>query len=134
MSEKTRFTLFLLTSGAAAGVNVAARALLSEVTIYEVAVVLAYVVGMTTAFVLTRQFVFEQTIGSVHAQFVRFAIVNAAAAAQVWFVSVGLARLIFPIIDFTLHPETVAHLIGVASPALTSYVLHKRFSFRVPSP
>jgi putative flippase GtrA len=59
----------------------------------------------------------------------RFALVNIAAIAQVWIVSVGLARFVFPAAGFTWHAETVAHVIGVAVPVFTSYVGHKRFSF-----
>jgi len=53
------------------------------------------------------------------------------AFAQVWVVSVGLARVIFPAIGFSWRAETVAHVVGVLSPVVTSYVLHKRFSFRI---
>ena len=64
-------------------------------------------------------------------QLTRFALVNAIAFVQVWLVSVGLARLLFPAIGFTWQAEIVAHAIGVASPAVTSYFLHQHFSFRI---
>ena len=51
------------------------------------------------------------------------------AVAQVWIVSVGLARFVFPAIGFTWHDETVAHVIGVLVPVVTSYLGHKHFSF-----
>ncbi len=44
-------------------------------------------------------------------------------------VGVGLDRFVFPAVGFTWHAETVAHVIAVASPILTSYVAHKYFSF-----
>jgi putative flippase GtrA len=66
----------------------------------------------------------------VSGEYARFALVNAVAFAQVWLVSVGLARLVFPAIDFTWQAETVAHVIGVVSPIVTSYIGHKHFSFR----
>jgi len=66
----------------------------------------------------------------VHGEFIRFAIVNAVSFAQVWIVSVGLARLVFPAIGFGWQAETTAHVIGVLSPVATNYVLHERFSFR----
>jgi len=56
-------------------------------------------------------------------------LVNLAAVAQVWVVSVGLARLVFPVAGFVWHAETVAHVIGVAVPVFTSYLGHKHFSF-----
>ncbi|MFN4018844.1 MAG: GtrA family protein, partial [Reyranella sp.] len=59
----------------------------------------------------------------------RFVLVNMLALVQVWIVSVGLARWLFPASGFTFHADTVAHVIGVLFPVLTSYVGHKRFSF-----
>ncbi|HEY0184716.1 MAG TPA: GtrA family protein [Rhodopila sp.] len=130
MSEKTRFILFLLTGGIAAGVNIGARMLLELAVSYEAAVGLAYLAGMITAFVLARIFVFKPVGGDARGEFVRFTLVNGIAFAQVWIISVGLARVIFPALGFAWRAETVAHVIGVLSPVITSYILHKRFSFR----
>ena len=68
--------------------------------------------------------------GKLAGQFARFATVNAVAFAQVWLVSVGLAKLLFPALGVIPRADTVAHVIGVLSPVATSYVLHNRFSFR----
>jgi putative flippase GtrA len=130
LSERTQFALFLATGGIAAGVNIVTRMLLENFVSYEAAVGLAYLAGMVTAFILAKVFVFKPVAGDAHGQFVRFALVNGVAFAQVWIVSVGLARIIFPAVGFTWRAETVAHVIGVLSPVVTSYVLHKRFSFR----
>jgi putative flippase GtrA len=129
-SERARFLSFIATGGIAAGANMGARLLFQMAMSYEWAVGLAYLVGMVTAFVLARVFVFEAEGGSVHGQFSRFALVNAVAFAQVWLISVGLAEYLFPAMGFAWHAETVAHGIGVASPVMTSYLLHKHFSFR----
>jgi putative flippase GtrA len=130
VSDKTQFAVFLVTGGIAAGVNIVTRMLLERFVSYEAAVGLAYLAGMITAFILARVFVFKPVAGDAHGQFLRFALVNGVAFAQVWLISVGLARLVFPAIGFTWRVETVAHVIGVLSPVVTSYVLHKRFSFR----
>jgi putative flippase GtrA len=130
LSERARFVRFLVTGGIAAGVNIGARLLLQRFFSYEAAVGLAYLAGMITAFLLARSFVFEPAGGGAHGQFLRFALVNGVAFAQVWIISVGLALVVFPAISFTWRAETVAHVIGVLSPVVTSYVLHKRFSFR----
>jgi len=125
----SEFGRFLLTGGVAAGVNVAARWLLSHAMIYEAAVVLAYLAGMTTAYLLSRAFVFARSGRTVADEAVRFALVNVVALAQVWIVSVGLARLVFPAVGFAWHAEDIAHLIGVVIPAVTSYFGHRHFSF-----
>ncbi len=123
------FGRFLLTGGVAAGVNVASRWVLSHALAYEVAVVIAYLAGMATAYLLSRAFVFARSGRSVADEATRFALVNVVALLQVWVVSVGLARLVFPAVGFGWHAEDIAHLIGVAIPAVTSYFGHRHFSF-----
>ena len=123
------FGRFLVTGGIAAGANVLSRWLLNFVMPFEWAVVVAYLVGMTTAYVLSKLFVFSRSGRSVGDEFFRFALVNVVALVQVWLVSVGLARYLFPAIGFTWHAEDVAHLIGVVIPAVTSYLGHRHFSF-----
>jgi len=124
-----RFGLFLLAGGTAALANILSRIVFSLAMPYEVAIVVAYVVGMTVAYALNRSFVFEESGRSVADEYVRFTIVNLVAVAQVWIVSVGLARVVFPAIGFAWHAETVAHVIGVIVPVFTSYFGHKHFSF-----
>lgn len=124
-----QFFRFLVTGGIAAAANLASRYLLNFVIIFEVAVVIAYLIGMTVAYVLARQFVFERSGRSVSSEFRRFAIVNLFALALVWGISVGLARGLFPAIGFTWHADDIAHLIGVLAPAISSYFGHRFYSF-----
>lgn len=128
--ELRRFGGFAITGSLAAIVNLVSRYAISLVAVFELAVVLAYIVGMTTAFVLARRFVFQPSGRTWVEEYARFAAVNVLAFVQVWIVSVGLLRLIFPGIGFHWHAEEVAHLIGVASPIVTSYYAHKHFSFK----
>jgi len=128
-----RFGGFLAVGLFAAVVNVAARAAFSLVVPYEAAIVLAFPVALTTAFLLNRRFVFPEAGSDARGQYLRFTLVNLAALAQVWLVSVALARFILPAIAWEWEPELVAHSIGVASPVLTSYYAHKWFTFRARS-
>lgn len=123
------FGRFLITGGIAAGVNLAARWALDFAMSYELAVAVAYLFGMATAYLLARLLVFERSGRSAGSEMVRFAIVNLFALAQVWLVSVGLARLLFPAVGFVWHADDIAHVIGVAIPAVTSYLGHRHFSF-----
>ena len=127
--ERWRFLLFVAAGGAAAAVNILSRIVFNWAVPYEVAIVLAYVCGMITAYLLNKYFVFEASGRAVASESLRFALVNLAAVAQVWIVSVGLARFLFPAIGFTWRAETVAHVIGVVVPVFTSYLGHKHFSF-----
>ncbi|MCZ7854072.1 GtrA family protein [Agrobacterium salinitolerans] len=107
------FVRFVLSGGIAAGVNVLSRAALSTITSYSAAIVIAYLIGMTTAYGLMKLFVFEESGRRPEAEYLRFGLVNMVALAQVWLVSVGLARWLFPLVGFGFHPEAVAHVIGV---------------------
>lgn len=125
-----QFARFLIAGGLAALVNIASRLLFSLAAPFEWAVVLAYLIGMATAYVLNRMFVFEPTGRAATSEIMWFVLVNLVALALVFGISVGLSRLVFPALGFTWHAETVAHVIGVLAPAVTSYFGHKHFSFR----
>jgi putative flippase GtrA len=129
-AEFWRFASFAVTGGIAALANLLARYLMMRFMSYEIAVALAYLVGMVVAFVLARSFVFLSGDRSVASQFGRFAIVNLFAFIQVWIVTIGLDRFVFPATGFSWHPEEVAHFIGVISPIMLSYYGHKHFSFK----
>lgn len=129
---RTEFMQFLIVGGFAALVNFVSRIIINEWVNYRIAVMLAYLIGMLTAFVLSKMYVFEKS-GRHHLHELRdFTIVNIFAVIQVWIISVGLAEYIFPAIDYTFYAPEVAHLIGLGIPAVTSYLGHKYFSFRKP--
>lgn len=134
MSESYRFARFVVSGGIAAAVNLVSRSLLSLAASYEISVFAAYLIGMITAFLLSRRFVFQPSPAPMAMQLQRFTVVNIAALAQVWLVSVGLARLVFPGIGFNWNNETLAHLIGVGSPMITSYFAHRTYSFGMSKP
>lgn len=124
-----QFLSFVLAGGIAAGVNWVTNIILNQFMVLEISVVLAYLAGMTTAFVLTRLFVFAASGRAPQHEYVRFALVNVVALVQVWLVTIVLARFILPLIGWTFEPEATSHLIGVASPIVTSYFGHKYFTF-----
>ena len=126
---RRRFLLFVAVGGSAAIVNVVSRVGFNYVVRFEIAILLAYIVAMTFAYALNRAFVFAPSGRGLRDEYLRFALVNVFAAAQVWLISVGLARLLFPWIGFTWHAETVAHMAGVIAPVFSSYLGHKHISF-----
>jgi putative flippase GtrA len=125
-----RFVLFLAAGGIAAVANFGSRIALSEVMPYVPAIVVAYCIGMATAFVLNRVFVFGDASNSMKQQATWFVIVNLAAVAQTVVISLLLARIVLPGMGIEQHAETIAHAVGVAVPVVTSYFGHKHFSFR----
>lgn len=124
-----QFLKFLVTGGFAAFVNLLSRYALNHVMSFEAAVVLAYLLGMATAYLLARRFVFDASGRSVASEVRRFVLVNLVALGFVWVISVGLARVVFPAIGMTWHADDIAHLIGVLAPAVTSYVGHRFYTF-----
>lgn len=122
-------TRFLLLGGVAAGANVDARWLLQPLLGFEVAVVAAYLIGMLIAYNLFRVFVFGSSGRSIASEAWRFTLVNLVSMACVWVISVALARWLFPFLSWTWHADDIAHLVGVLSPALTSWIGHKRYTF-----
>jgi putative flippase GtrA len=121
---------FLALGGVAAGVNLVARWALQPWFGFEAAVAVAYIVGMIVAYTLFRIFVFGASGRSIASEAWRFTLVNLVSMSLVWLISVGLARYAFPAIGFTWFADDIAHFIGVLSPALTSWIGHKRYTFR----
>ncbi len=125
-----RFIKFIMVGGLAALVNFLSRIGFSQFVSFSSAVILAYMVGMTTAFLLSRKYVFDKSSQSSVKQFYFFALVNMFAVVQVWAISVGLAEYLFVWLEFHFFREEVAHIIGLAMPVFTSYIGHKKLSFR----
>jgi putative flippase GtrA len=124
------FLLFLLTGGFAAAVNWGSRIVYNIWMSYSAAIVVAYITGMITAFVLAKLFVFTKSTQSTGRSVFFFTLVNLVAVAQTWVVSVGLTYYVFPRMGFSWHVRDVAHAVGVVVPVFTSYVGHKKWSFK----
>ena len=125
-----QFLVFLLTGGTAAAINFGSRILYSNWLSFSSAVILAYITGMITAFVLARLFVFKESQQSVHRSAMFFILVNLVAILQTWAISMGLAFYALPALGVTMYAQEISHAVGVAVPVFTSYIGHKRWSFR----
>ena len=125
-----QFLAFLLTGGTAALINFISRIIYSQWMGFSAAVVLAYLTGMFSAFVLARMFVFSETTLPIRQSAIFFALVNMAAVAQTWAISVLLAAYLLPALGMERFVQETAHAIGIVVPVFTSYLGHKRWSFR----
>ena len=128
--KSRQFLLFLLAGGTAATVNFGSRILYSLWLSFSTAVILAYITGMITAFVLARLFVFKQSGHSMQRSAIYFVLVNLVAVLQTWAISMGLAYYGLPALGVTHWVTEIAHAVGVAIPVFTSYLGHKHWSFR----
>lgn len=122
------FAQFIAIGGVAAVANLVSRYFLDFVMPFEVAVVIAYGVGMLVGFFLFRGTMF-QGHAITGALIRRFVWVNIFGATLAWAVSSVMARQLLPAIGWTFHPFEAAHFCGVAAPAITSYFLHKHYTF-----
>ncbi|MYL85204.1 GtrA family protein [Desulfovibrio aerotolerans] len=129
------FILFAISGGLAALVNIGSRMLLSLVLPYAGAICVAYVLGMLSAFLLFKFFVFRaKRSARTGSEVFYFLLVNAISLLLTLGISIGLAEVVFPWLQFTFHAHDIAHIIGVLSPVLLSYVGHKYLTFRKDVP
>lgn len=124
------FIRFVATGSIAAISNLIARYLLDFFLVFEVAVVLAYIVGMVVAFILFQKVIFGDPQTPLSRRIFRFCVVNALGAFLALAVSSAMARIVLPAAGWTFHPAELAHFVGVAVPAFTSYFLHKHYTFK----
>lgn len=125
-----QFIAFLITGGIAATANFGSRIVYNEWVEFSTAIILAYVTGMITAFVLARIFVFTDSRRTLHSSAFYFVLVNIVAAAQTWVISIVLARYVLPYLGIENNVLEIAHAVGVIVPVFTSFVGHKCLSFR----
>lgn len=125
-----QFLTFLLTGGFAAAVNFGSRIIYSRWIHFSAAVIVAYLTGMVTAFILAKIFVFPVSSQSIHRSAFYFVIVNIFAVIQTWGISMGLAYYVLPKCGIVNMDKEIAHGIGIIVPVFTSYIGHKYWSFR----
>jgi putative flippase GtrA len=130
MRGVTTFLSFVVCGSVAACANLGSRQLFSHWLPYPAAIVLAYLVGMLTGFLLFKFFVFN---GAKSKRVVRetfwFIAVNAFALLQTLGISIGLADYVFPWLGMHFYPYDAAHCIGVAFPVITSFFGHNCLTF-----
>jgi putative flippase GtrA len=126
----SQFVRFLFTGGLAALVNFGSRIFYNQWMGFSAAVCVAYVTGMITAFLLARWLVFGKGEQSTHRSAAIFLLVNIFAIAQTWAVSILLADYLLPAMGVRRFVHEIAHAVGVMIPVFTSYIGHKRYSFR----
>lgn len=125
-----QFLVFLLTGGTAAAVNFGSRIVYNRWLPFSGAVILAYITGMITAFVLAKMFVFRSSSQSTGRSALFFTLVNIVAVVQTWAISMALAYYVLPALGVGYFVKEIAHAVGVAVPVFTSYLGHKRWSFQ----
>ena len=118
---------FIAVGGLAATANFLSQQILTPAVGFPLAVSLAYLIGLSTAFVLNRWLVFPHSRRPIKRQMVGFLATNLAFLPLVLLTAMllrdGLARL-----GVTQYTQEMAHLMAIALPTVFSYLIYK---FRV---
>jgi putative flippase GtrA len=125
-----QFFIFLITSGIAAFVNFFSRIIYNNWFSFSTSIVIAYMTGMITAYILARFFVFTQSQQSLRKSIIFFILVNMIAIIQTWLISIVFSCYLLPRLDIVMHTKEISHAIGIAIPVFTSYIGHKKWSFK----
>lgn len=128
-----QFAGFLGVGVASACLSLLTRYLTNQVVPFEVAVVVAHVVGMLFSFALNRRLIFPATSRPVHDELAKFALVNLLSLAIATAVSSLCYRIVLPALGVEAFSGLIAHVIGLAACAVPSFLGHKFFSFREAS-
>ena len=121
---------FLLACGSAAAVNFGSRMILGIWFSYVVSIILAYLLGIITAYLLCRCFVFQAKHNNTWQQIGYFCLINGFAIVLTVVVSLLLFHYALWFVQDLFLREEIAHFIGIAAPAISSYFGHKYFSFK----
>jgi putative flippase GtrA len=125
-----QFSYFLLSGAIASTLNWGSRFIFSQYFSFQISVVLAFVVGLLSGFILMRSFVFRRSQNAVKSQLIRYFSVNMLALAQTLIISILMINLLSRFLDERTLTEAIAHAIGIIVPVFTSYLGHKFFTFR----
>lgn len=125
-----QFMTFLLTGGVAAAVNFCSRIVYNLWVSFSAAVIIAYITGMITAFVLAKMFVFKESSQSLNRSIFFFTLINGVAVLQTWLISMAMVYYILPAMGVNFFNKELAHALGIIVPVFTSYLGHKHWSFK----
>lgn len=124
-----QFLGFLAVGGLAAFLHWLARIGLSFWLPFSMAVIIAYGVGMTVAFLLNSFFVFPNSEKSRYSQVRDFIVINLAFLPIVWLAALQINSYLkaWGLINYS---EALAHAIAISLPMLASFLIYKFFAFK----
>jgi putative flippase GtrA len=127
-----QFFLYILVGSFSGVISFCFRVLVNRWVSFSIAIILAYLVGMITAFILAKLFIFKKSQQPLHRTIIIYSVINLLGLLQTLFITLGLAYYILPAMGINSHAREIAHFIGLVSPVYISYLGHKKFSFRHP--
>lgn len=97
---------------------------------FSTSIILAYITGMFVAFILGKCFVFRDSKQPLLRSILFFILINSMGLLQTWIISLFLAHTVLPALSIKTYPLEIAHAIGLAFPAFSTFLGHKYFTFR----
>lgn len=124
-----QFLKFLFVGGSAAILNWISRIILNLWTTFPIAVALAYLFGMSFAFVTNKIFVFPQSNRSTKKQIRDFTVINLVNFPILWILSIIFKLFIENILGITLYSAEIAHFIALSIPMFINFLIYKFIAF-----
>lgn len=130
MKDRRQFIKFIAAGGTAALANFLSRISLGYFMDYVPSIIAAYLIGMITAYLICRIWVFEPSTHTLLQQISYFTLINVLAVAQTVLISLIFLKYIFIGISDLFWRESTAHFVGICVPIFTSYIGHKYVTFK----
>ncbi len=124
-----QFARFILVGGAALAVHWAARIVINRWLDFNASIVIAYAIGICTAYVLNRWLVFPKSGRRLQTEVMYFALVNVIAFPVVWGLSWLLGEVVLPPVMRTDLARAAGHGIAITCPVFFNYAAHKLITF-----
>ncbi|TQP79772.1 GtrA family protein [Vibrio cholerae] len=126
-----QFIAFALTGGLAAAVNFSTRILFNYHFSFSISIILAYILGMATAFLLAKLYVFQGSKNSIQKSIFWFIIINIFSVLQTWAISMWMYNQVLELLNInTPFNREISHALGVIFPVFTSFIGHKYLTFK----
>lgn len=125
-----QFLKFLLVGGSAAGVNWVARLIIDIWTTFSTSVIIAYIFGMITAFILNKTYVFPDSNRDLSKQARDFIITNLVAFPIVWILSILFKNILKNYLGLSHYTAEIAHFLALSAPIIISFLIYKFIAFK----
>ena len=128
--DSKEFLRFLYAGGLAAIVNFLSRIFFNLWFDFSTSVYLAFAVGLVTAFFFKKQFVFTEGKQPIMHSIGFFILVNIIGLLQTLAITMACFYYALPYLGIVKMTHEISHALGLIAPIITSYIGHKKLSFR----
>jgi putative flippase GtrA len=128
--DSKEFSKFLFAGSIAAVINFLSRIFFNLWFDFSVSIYLAYILAMIAAFFLKKQFVFAKGRQPLSHSIGFFILVNLVAFLQTFAITMVVMYYILPYFSIAKMTHEISHAVGILATVMTSYVGHKKLSFR----